>query len=144
MGYTNAMGYTKRDWENKERIPEGELSDYPRFDAENMNRIEKGIDDLYQHPEEVIEPEYEEAASLETLVSGEKLGTLLGKVKKAITHLISHISSEILHNRAEDGGAAIGHDTKTSSGVAVGHNAKTIFNDTPKSFELNNETEYTK
>ena len=39
------MAYEKKTWKNKEEIPESELSQYPRFDAENMNRIEGGIEE---------------------------------------------------------------------------------------------------
>ena len=37
------MAYVKKEWKNKELIPENELAKYPRFDADNMNRIEEGV-----------------------------------------------------------------------------------------------------
>lgn len=81
------MAFEKKVWANKEDIPESELSQYPRLDAENMNRIEDGI-------EEAHAPEYEESAKLETLTSGEKITIALGKIKKAISDFIAHLGNK--------------------------------------------------
>ena len=42
-------------------------------------------------------PTYSDAASLETLTSGEKLSVAFGKISKAITDLISHIGDSVKH-----------------------------------------------
>ena len=41
------MIFSKKTWKNKEDILESELGQYPRFDADNMNRIEQGIKKLF-------------------------------------------------------------------------------------------------
>lgn len=47
------MAYEKKVWANKEDIPESKLSQYPRFDAENMNRIEEGIENSINNTKEL-------------------------------------------------------------------------------------------
>ena len=41
------MDFTRKTWVNKEDIPENELGQHPRFDADNMNRIEAGIEEAH-------------------------------------------------------------------------------------------------
>lgn len=48
------MAYEKKIWANKEDIPENELSQYPRFDAENMNRIEDGVSEAISRASEML------------------------------------------------------------------------------------------
>ena len=95
-------------------------------------------------------PTYTEASTLETLTSGEKLSVAFGKIKKAISTLISHLADATKHNRSTNsggaigsnasatyggavgdsafavGGGALGFNAKTSYGCAIGHNAITV------------------
>ena len=43
------MAYVKKKWKNREEISESELGQYPRFDADNMNRIEDGIEEALDY-----------------------------------------------------------------------------------------------
>ena len=72
-------------------------------------------------------PTYTEASSLETLTSGEKMSVAFGKIKKAITALISHIADTTKHNHSTTSGAAIGKEATTGNGNggAVGYKATT-------------------
>lgn len=47
-------------------------------------------------------PTYTEASTLETLTSGEKLSLSLGKVKKAISDLITHLADTVKHITSEE------------------------------------------
>lgn len=86
------MAYTKKKWvnvpdpSNPPSIPEGQDA-LARFDADNMNRIEEGI-------EEVCAPTYTEVNEITPLTSGEKLTIAFGKIKKAISDLITHLSNK--------------------------------------------------
>lgn len=84
------MDYTKKEWVNvpdPSKFTEEQLNSFARFDANNMNRIESGINEVYT-------PIYTESTKLTTLTSGEKIGIAFGKVKKAISELISHLSNK--------------------------------------------------
>ena len=86
------MAFKKKKWvnvpdpSNPPTIPEGQDA-LARFDADNMNRIEDGI-------EEVNAPIYTESTTLTTLTSGENIGVAFGKIKKAIAELISHLANK--------------------------------------------------
>lgn len=72
-------------------------------------------------------PTYSDATKLETLVSGEKLSTAFGKIKLAITNLISHLSNKDNPHgvTAAQAGARPSSWTPTYSDVgaaAAGHN----------------------
>ena len=124
------MAYTKKKWvnvpdpSNPPSIPEGQGA-LARFDADNMNRIEDGIADALNYNDHT--PTYTEATTLTTLTSGEKLSIAFGKIKRAITDLISHIADTTKHNHSVAGGGAIGIDATTgnNSGGAVGYKATT-------------------
>ena len=45
-------------------------------------------------------PNYDEATTLESLSSGEKISLAFGKIKKAISDLIEHLSSTTKHNNS--------------------------------------------
>lgn len=47
-------------------------------------------------------PTYDEASSLATLTSGEKISIAFGKIKKAITSLISHLGNTTIHLTSEE------------------------------------------
>ena len=69
-------------------------------------------------------PTYEEATVLETLTSGEKLSVAFGKIKKATTDLIAHLSDKTKHITSTTlGGGAIGSGAITDSGGAIGSGA---------------------
>lgn len=68
-------------------------------------------------------PTYTEASTLTALTSGEKLSVAFGKIKKAITDLISHIGNVNLHNRSTNTGGAVGTSASASTGGAVGNGA---------------------
>lgn len=100
------MAFKKKTWVNVSDpsklpdIPEGQDS-LARFDADNMNRIEEGIEGAYSAHSNVPNvstndqtPTYTESSSLVNLTSGEKISITFGKIKKAITELISHISNK--------------------------------------------------
>lgn len=67
-------------------------------------------------------PTYTEATTLTNLTSGEKISVAFGKIKKAITDLISHLADTTKHNKSARGGA-IGLNATTSEGGAVGYSA---------------------
>ena len=194
------MPFTKKTWvnvpdaSNLPSIPEGQDS-LARFDAENMNRIEDGVEEVltligkHTHLKENIglenvdntsdinkpvstlqataiaevqnnlslhvanttnphnvtasqvglgnvpdvstndqTPTYTEASTLETLTSGEKLSIAFGKIKKAITDLISHIANTTNHITAAErtawnGKAPTSHaNTATTYGVGTESN----------------------
>lgn len=89
------MAYTRKTWvnvpdpNNPPSIPQGQDA-LARYDAANMNRIEDGI-------EEAIAPIYTEAATFETLTSGEKISIAFGKIKKAISDFVSHSNDNTKH-----------------------------------------------
>ena len=106
------MAFTKKTWVNVSdpdsytgNIP---LSDLPRLDADNMNRIETGVDDAHKLASDVRDsvsnvpnvatndqtPTYAESGDLSALASGEKLNVAFGKIKKAIDEFISHKSND--------------------------------------------------
>ena len=161
------MAFIKKIWVNVPdpsklpAVPEGQDS-LARFDADNMNRIEEGIAAALSQSKEDIglgdvpnvttndqTPTYTEAASLETLTSGEKLSTAFGKIKKSISELISHLANKsnphnvtkaqlgledvnLVENglaggvgaTSEYGAAAVGYKAKaTSGGGAIGREA---------------------
>ena len=112
------MTFTKKEWVNVPdpsklpSVPEGQDA-LARFDAENMNRIENGLDEAcssivtHTHPKENVglgnvpnvatndqTPTYTEATTLTNITSGEKLSTAFGKIKKAIADLISHLANK--------------------------------------------------
>lgn len=115
------MAFKKKIWvnvpdeSNLPAIPDGQDS-LARFDAENMNRIEGGIEEAlssvgeHTHSKEDVglgnvpnvttndqTPTHTEATTLETLTSGEKLSVAFGKIKKAISSLISHLADTTKH-----------------------------------------------
>ena len=153
------MAFTKKTWvnvpdpSNLPSAPEGQDA-LARFDADNMNRIEDGIEEALNRTKEDIglgnvpnvttndqTPTYKEATDLETLESEEKLSIAFGKIKKAITNLISHLANKSnphditkeqlgLSNIttsdgfaggdgaiSEGGGGAVGYNAKVSNGV---------------------------
>lgn len=108
------MTFTRKEWVNVPDpsklppVPEGQDS-LARFDAENMNRIENGIEEAthnvakHTHSAEDVglanvpnvttndqTPTYTEATTLTNLTSGEKISIAFGKIKKAITDFMSH------------------------------------------------------
>lgn len=115
------MVYTRKTWVNKEDIPESELGQHPRFDADNMNRIEAGIEEAHNsvgehtHTKEQVglgnvpnvatndqTPTYSDTSTLATLSSGEKLNVALQKIKCAITNLINHLADTTKHITANE------------------------------------------
>lgn len=72
--------------------------------GEKGNTVEQGvaaIDDEDIHINEEM-PIYTEATELETLTSGEKISVAFGKIKKAISELISHIGDATKHITLEE------------------------------------------
>ena len=115
------MTFTRKEWVNVPDpsklppVPEGQDS-LARFDAENMNRIENGIEEAthnvakHTHSAEDVglanvpnvttndqTPTYTEATTLTNLISGEKISIAFGKIKKAITDFISHNEDTTKH-----------------------------------------------
>lgn len=92
------MAYTKKKWVNVDDpsnlpvIPEGQDA-LARFDAENMNRIEDGVEQGAV-PINDRTPTYTEHSTLATLTSGEKLSVAFGKIKRAVGEFISHQSNK--------------------------------------------------
>lgn len=83
-------------------------------------------------------PTYEEATTLENITSGEKLSIAFGKIKKAISALILHLTDPFKHNNSEwgvafgdsaetNGGVSIGDDTLSEIGVAIGSGATAVY-----------------
>lgn len=69
------------------------------YDVDDFNENMDIIDEeLYA----LENPVYEDAKTLETLKSGEKIVTAFGKIAKAITDFISHISDEVVHITADE------------------------------------------
>ena len=69
------------------------------YDVDDFNENMDIIDEeLYA----LENPVYEDAKTLETLKSGEKIVTAFGKIAKAITDFIRHISDEVVHITADE------------------------------------------
>lgn len=69
------------------------------YDVDDFNENMDIIDEeLYA----LENPVYEDAKTLETLKSGEKIVTAFGKIAKSITDFISHISDEVVHITADE------------------------------------------
>ena len=106
------MAYTKKTWVN---VPDPDnytgdipLSELPRYDAENMNRIEDGVDESKKH----IESSYLHNRS----ING---GAALGSDATSLGH-----GGAIGKNAKEDrGGGAVGCDAYADTGGAVGYSA---------------------
>lgn len=74
-------------------------------------------------------PTYTEATTLETLTSGEKISSVFGKIKKAITDLIAHLADTTKH---------ITSDERT----AWTNKAATLHASTGTAYGVGNETNY--
>ena len=136
MAYTE-YPYEKQQYERKvwDNVPdpsnyEGnyDLNSLPRFDAENMNRIEDGIEEALssvgEHTHSIEEvgltyvegsesiidiaiddqvPAFEKAQNLENLKPGEdSISTAFGKIKKAIADFMTHKNDGNPHNITPD------------------------------------------
>ena len=116
------MAYDKKTWINVDdpsKFTSDQLNSFPRYDADNMNRIEDGIEAALNYNDHA--PTYTEAKTLETLESGEKISTAFGKIKKSITDFIAHLGDNIKHNHSQIGGGAVGDKASAGSGGAVGY-----------------------
>lgn len=69
------------------------------YDVDDFNKNADIIDEELYALENLV---YEDAKTLETLKSGEKIVTAFGKIAKAITDFISHISDEVVHITADE------------------------------------------
>lgn len=67
-------------------------------------------------------PTYTEASTLTNLISGEKFSVLLGKVKKAITSLISHLTDSTQHITSTE-------RTKWNEATTAANSASTLLSD---------------
>lgn len=73
-------------------------------------------------------PTYTEASALTNLTSGEKLSVVLGKVKKAITDLISHLADTTKHITSTERTKWNAHDTAIADAKSAGTTAQTNLN----------------
>lgn len=94
------------------------------LDNQNMDTIDGELKRLGDGLDEVESPVYTESESLTTLESGEKIPTAFGKIKKAISTLVGHLSAATPHvtstertnwNGKSPGGRGVGELTKVYS-----------------------------
>lgn len=139
------MAFTKKIWvnvpdpSNPPSIPEGQ-DELARFDADNMNRIEEGIEEAFDRVSSLSKedidlgnvpnvttndqtPTYEESTDLTTLTSGEKLRTAFGKIKKAISELISHLGNNSNPHNVTKEQIGLGRVVIKDDDVAIGRGA---------------------
>ena len=105
------MAYTKKTWVNvpdpskPPSIPEGQ-DDLARFDAENMNRIEEGVEEAHAG-----------LANIEVSLDH-------GGGKVGVNALSTNGGFSGGHNALSKAGGSIGYNAETEHGGAVGNNAK--------------------
>ena len=133
------MAYIKKTWvnvpnpSNPPSIPDGQDA-LARFDAENMNRIEDGIEKSVAHvSDSVVHNQVRTGGG--AIGIGAKTNPYGGSIGYNATSLNGGaVGSEA---NAENGGAvgngartaqggALGYNTRTSDGAAIGANAKTL------------------
>ncbi len=78
------------DEELKNRADHAENKENPHC----VTRAQVGLGNVPNVATNDQTPTYTQASMLETLISGEKLGVSMGKIMKAITDLIAHISDK--------------------------------------------------
>ena len=111
------MAYTKKTWvdvpdpSSPPAIPEGQDS-LARFDAENMNRIENGIDK--------VAADFDSHSVSKTMHNNASTGGAIGEYSSAVG------GGAVGYNAHATAGGAVGGNAKTANGGAIGYNAQTI------------------
>lgn len=72
------------------KIEYADPADIPAVVNHNVDNVEEIINDLDK-------PTFSESETTDNISSGETLGVLFGKIKKAIADLISHITDKSIH-----------------------------------------------